>query len=540
VRTAIGPFTTLTARQQLTPTPYAITASNLTGTLPAGQLSGALPSANLVGTYSAAVTLNNVGNNFSGSGAGLTGLNAGNLASGTVPDARLASNVARTNQVWLLGGNSGTTPGTHFLGTTDNKAFEVKVNGRRALRFEPNSDNFSYSNTVTVVLGSPLNSGSGGAAIGGGGGTINGFAAANTVGATMGTVAGGARNTVDTGFAGTIGGGFQNMTGGGADAATVGGGWGNRVGDDAPFATISGGNGNEIRRNGDYGTIAGGSGNTATNHAFAAGRRAKADHTGAFVWADSTAADFSSTAANQFLIRAEGGVGIGTEAPNAQLHVRGDGVSPSLRVQVNSSSKLTVAANGGTAIGVFNDTPPADGLYVSGDVGIGRAPAANTLEVNGTASKSTAGDWLANSDARIKQSVETVTSALDTLNKVRLVSFRYTDDYRAQHKGIEDRRYLNVIAQEFREVFPEHVKSSGEKLPDGSDILQVDIHPLTIYSAAAVQELNTKLNAQTREMTDGMKKVQAKLSEKETEIAELKQRIEALEKAIRANTITSR
>jgi hypothetical protein len=48
-----------------------------------------------------------------------------------------------------------------------------------------------------------------------------------------------------------------------------------------------------------------------------------------------------------------------------------------------------------------------------------------------------------------------------------------------------------------------------------------------------VQELSSKLNSQTREMTEGMKKVQAKLSEKETEIAELKQRLEALERVIR-------
>jgi hypothetical protein len=40
VRTTLGPFTALTPRQQLTPTPYAMTASNLTGTLPAVQLSG--------------------------------------------------------------------------------------------------------------------------------------------------------------------------------------------------------------------------------------------------------------------------------------------------------------------------------------------------------------------------------------------------------------------------------------------------------------------------------------------------------------------
>jgi hypothetical protein len=76
------------------------------------------------------------------------------------------------------------------------------------------------------------------------------------------------------------------------------------------------------------------------------------------------------------------------------------------------------------------------------------------------------------------------------LDKVRLVDFRYTDQYRREHPGIADKRYMNVIAQEFAEVFPDHVKGSGEKLPDGSEILQVDTYPLTIYSAAAVQELH--------------------------------------------------
>ena len=75
------------------------------------------------------------------------------------------------------------------------------------------------------------------------------------------------------------------------------------------------------------------------------------------------------------------------------------------------------------------------------------------------------------------------------------MDFRYTDDYRAAHPGIEDKRYLNVIAQEFAKVFPDDVKSSGEKLPDGSPILQVDTYPLTIYSAAAVQELHRENEA---------------------------------------------
>jgi hypothetical protein len=129
VRTNIGSFTTLTPRQELTPAPYAITASNLSGTLPAAQLSGTLPSAQLSGTYSGAVTLNNAANNFTGNGAGLTALNASELASGIVPDDRLPGDLARTGQVWLLGGNAGTAPGAQFIGTTDGQPLELKVNG---------------------------------------------------------------------------------------------------------------------------------------------------------------------------------------------------------------------------------------------------------------------------------------------------------------------------------------------------------------------------------------------------------------------------
>ena len=59
--------------------------------LNAGSLaSGTVPSARLSGTYSSSVTFNNAGNSFSGNGAGLTSLNAGSLASGTVPSAQLS------------------------------------------------------------------------------------------------------------------------------------------------------------------------------------------------------------------------------------------------------------------------------------------------------------------------------------------------------------------------------------------------------------------------------------------------------------------
>jgi len=60
----------------------------------------------------------------------------------------------------------------------------------------------------------------------------------------------------------------------------------------------------------------GGRYNFATNFAFAAGSRARAIHTGSFVWADSTDEDFATTGTNQFLIRATGGVGIGEKLPD--------------------------------------------------------------------------------------------------------------------------------------------------------------------------------------------------------------------------------
>ena len=48
----------------------------------------------------------------------------------------------------------------------------------------------------------------------------------------------------------------------------------------------------------------------APGRGLAAGRRAKigATHDGAFIWADSTAADFNSGAADRFHVRASGGV----------------------------------------------------------------------------------------------------------------------------------------------------------------------------------------------------------------------------------------
>ncbi len=80
-----------------------------------------------------------------------------------------------------------------------------------------------------------------------------------------------------------------------------------------------------------------------------------------------------------------GKVGVGAATPNSRLHVNGDGIDPSLRVQVNGSSKLIVAAGGGVSVGANQTNPPASGLYVAGDVGIGVTSPGARLHVAGAA-----------------------------------------------------------------------------------------------------------------------------------------------------------
>ena len=250
----------------------------------------------------------------------------------------------------------GTISNPAFLGTTTRTPLEFFVNNLRGLRLEDNGDG-SDSGVVpdgapNVIGGSPANfvgAGVVGATIAGGGATNFGGlnVEANEVLADYGTVGGGLNNRINSGstratIAGgwfnevganagfsAIGGGQDNSIGanalnaniaGGADniiaagssSATVSGGSGNAIGSSSFNSVIGGGRNNIIQANALYATIPGGRDNAATNNAFAAGNRAKANHSGAFVWVDSQNADFPSTANNQFNVRAAGGVRIET------------------------------------------------------------------------------------------------------------------------------------------------------------------------------------------------------------------------------------
>ncbi len=184
----------------------------------------------------------------------------------------------RSGGNWSTEGNIETT-NSHFLGTTNRQALNIKVNDQRVLRLIPAPDDGNpYDDAPNIIGGHYNNSVSSdidGATISGGGLlTLNGDLH-NEITKNQGTIGGGADNKVH-GFAGVVSGGFSNSA------------------------------------SGDYSTVAGGKDCLASgDYSFAAGYMATAGHNGSFVWGDNTEATVASTEANQFKIRASGGVEVG-------------------------------------------------------------------------------------------------------------------------------------------------------------------------------------------------------------------------------------
>jgi hypothetical protein len=138
------------------------------------------------------------------------------------------------------------------------------------------------------------------------------------------TIAGGAGNTIDnnsdfsviSGGAGNssfssrtvIGGGESNVISLASSSTVIAGGNENTIQVSASYSAIGGGRSNLVDVSATYSCIPGGRENVVDgDYAFAAGRRAKANHNGAFVWGDSTDADIASTNANSVTMRAAGG-----------------------------------------------------------------------------------------------------------------------------------------------------------------------------------------------------------------------------------------
>jgi hypothetical protein len=446
-------------------------------------------------------------------------IGSANLADGSVIAADLNAGTFDTT-FWRAGGNAGTNPGTHFMGTTDNQPLELKVNGQRGLRIEPTARGWpnviggSQHNvaagleaiTIAGGLGNNIEELSDQSAIGGG---TNGYIGANSAAATIagGTlnrilrncnvsvIGGGGNNTIrgdpimasSTTFA-TIAGGNYNEIKKNSSYSAIGGGWDNRIEVDSPFATIPGGHLN-----------------TAVDYAFAAGHRAKAVHTGAFVWADSTDADFASTADNQFNIRAMGGVRLSNETSlnfgnQTRQMINLWNAEYGIGVQSSAAYFRTNGEffwyKGGSHSDAFGDAGGGAQLMRLGSTG--------NLVIAGTLSSA--------SDRNIKQDFADVDlrEVLDKVVALPVQTWTYTRD--------PGNRHLGPVAQDFHAAF-------GLNGDDDKHIATVDADGVAL---AAIKGLNAKVDDHAGEVGGRIRKL-------EVENAALKDRLERLEQLLKGH-----
>lgn len=330
-------YTELVPRQELLPAPYALALPALR-TTPSGHAS--FPgSSNVIGGHhsnnaapgtaggtiggggDSGASANSVASIFATVGGGISNTASGQFS--TVGGG--VNNTASFNDSTVGGGEDNTASGDfstvsggHF--NTASQRFSTvgggDLNVASGLRSTVGGgrDN-GASDTTSTVSGGQENRASGpGSTVSGGQGNMAsghvstiGGGGGNMASGLNSTVAGGNTN-VASGQSSTVGGGVGN-TASGSSTSTVSGGFSNTASGEA--STVAGGSTNTASGIGS--TVSGGQSCTASGEvSFAAGRNAKANHKGTWVWADSVNVNLTSTGDNQFLVRASGGMWFGT------------------------------------------------------------------------------------------------------------------------------------------------------------------------------------------------------------------------------------
>jgi hypothetical protein len=125
-------------------------------------------------------------------------------------------------------------------------------------------------------------------------------------------------------------------------------------------------------------------------------------------------------------------------------------------------------------------------LIKNGRIGIGnRESTTNTLEVNGNASKATAGDWLANSDARLKKDIQPLQGALQKLLQLKGITYQWNDSQTGTSRP--EGKQMGFTAQNIQQVFPQLVSA------DAQGFLQTAYGTYDALYVEAIKELLKKI-----------------------------------------------
>jgi len=219
----------------------------------------------------------------------------------------------------------------------------------------------------------------------------------------------------------------------------------------------------------------------------------------------------------------DGFIGIGTDQPQAKLHVVGGAIMPAIGNAASAGIYFPINPGGGGGdeafiryyaesgettkllIGCQNDPDDRISLYqanaerlvvYNGCVGIGTVSPPYLLTVWGTIGYI---GLTAISDETLKKNVRPVTDVLDRVRRLRAVGFEWRKTgLRAAGLPTEgdpaiDGRQLGLLAQEVQEEFPDLVTTTA--VPDGDPLLALDYSRLSVVLLEAVKELADRVDA---------------------------------------------
>ena len=348
-----------------------------------------------------------------------------------------------------------------------------------------------------VVAGGVANVASGQDAFVGGGDT-------DTASGRNAAVVGGERNTASGDYS-FVGGGLRNKARG--PFSFVGGGSSLVEADSnvarGDFSVVTGGRHNLA--SGQESTVSGGAQNTATaqgsvviggadnyaggSYSCAAGRRALALHNGCFVWNSNSTDTLRTTDIGQFLITAEGGVGINTDAPVAALHVRqgpnGNGIylqSGAQDIVWSSTQNLQFGQWDGAT---FTERARFNG---SGHFGINETVVTNVLTLPNLAStegRGLANAWSTYSSRRWKHDIVPITNAVEIVQQLQGVHYKHNSN------NTQD---IGLIAEDVGQVLPQVVQFEE----NGIDARSVDYARLVAVLIEGMKEQQQQIEALTR------------------------------------------
>ncbi|MEW5797054.1 MAG: tail fiber domain-containing protein [Candidatus Zixiibacteriota bacterium] len=166
----------------------------------------------------------------------------------------------------------------------------------------------------------------------------------------------------------------------------------------------------------------------------------------------------------------------------------GDG----LQITVTDDDNTLRLRHGGANTGVYLESDPVNG----GRVGVNNEAPSEALQVSGNICAS--GTIGVCSDARFKDDVETIAGALDVVEHLRGIRFRWKSAQFPQHRFTGDSQ-VGFVAQEIVEVIPEVVSK-------GSDgYYSVDYGKLTPLLVEAIKELKAQ-NDELRHRLEALEK----------------------------------